>query len=85
MLFRSRAVDLIASEVYDLAISLGGTLSGEHGDGYVRTPFLERLYGKELYELFRTIKTTFDPQNILNPGKIIGPQNESILHDLAVS
>ncbi|MGH2567868.1 MAG: FAD-binding oxidoreductase, partial [Bacteroidota bacterium] len=42
-----RAVDLIAAEVSDLAISLGGTLSGEHGDGFVRTPFLERLYGAE--------------------------------------
>ncbi len=80
-----KMVDTIASEVYDLAIGLGGTLSGEHGDGFVRTPFLERLYGPEIYELFRTVKKTFDPQNILNPGKIIGPQNVSILHDLALS
>ena len=80
-----KAVDTIASEVYDLAISLGGTFSGEHGDGFVRTPFLERLYGSEVYDLFRTVKNTFDPHNMLNPGKIIGPQNVSILHDLAFS
>jgi len=78
-----KVVDTIASEVYDLAISLGGTLSGEHGDGFVRTPFLERLYGSDVYELFRLVKATFDPNNTLNPGKIIGPQNVSILHDLA--
>jgi FAD/FMN-containing dehydrogenase len=80
-----RAVDAVAFEVNDLAIRLGGTLSGEHGDGFVRTPFLERLYGPEIYDLFSSIKKAFDPHNILNPGKIIGPQNVSILHDLAMA
>ncbi|GJQ20044.1 MAG: hypothetical protein HBSIN02_03990 [Bacteroidia bacterium] len=80
-----RMVDTVASEVYDLAIGLGGTLSGEHGDGFVRTPFLERLYGKETYSLFRTVKQAFDPHFILNPGKIIGDQNATILHDLHLS
>jgi FAD/FMN-containing dehydrogenase len=78
-----RVIDLIAAEVNDLAISLGGTLSGEHGDGYVRTPFLERLYGEKVYALFKEVKRIFDPQNILNPGKIVGQQNTTILHDLA--
>lgn len=77
-----RVVDTVALEVFDLAISLGGTLSGEHGDGFVRTPFLERLYGPEVFGLFRTVKRTFDPNNILNPGKITGDQHASILHDL---
>lgn len=80
-----RVIDAVALEVYDLAISLGGTLSGEHGDGFVRTPFLQRLYGPEVYELFRTVKRTFDPNNILNPGKIIGDQHATILHDLNLS
>ncbi|MEX1139240.1 MAG: FAD-binding oxidoreductase [Bacteroidota bacterium] len=80
-----RVIDTVALEVYDLAISLGGTLSGEHGDGFVRTPFLQRLYGAEVYELFRTVKRTFDPNNILNPGKIIGDQHATILHDLHLS
>jgi FAD/FMN-containing dehydrogenase len=79
-----RAIDRIASEVAELAISLGGTLSGEHGDGYVRTPFLERLYGEEVYQLFRDVKRIFDPQNIFNPGKIIGHQRTTILHDLTI-
>lgn len=80
-----RKIDLVATEINDLAISLGGTLSGEHGDGYVRTPFLERLYGAEIYKFFQQVKQAFDPQNILNPGKIIGKQNTTILHDLALT
>lgn len=78
-------IDAVASEVTDLTISLGGTLSGEHGDGFVRTPFLERLYGVEIYGLFKKVKEAFDPDNIFNPGKIIGPQNTSILHDINFS
>lgn len=80
-----RVIDQIASEVNDLAISLGGTLSGEHGDGYVRTPFLERLYGHEVYALFKEVKRIFDPQHLFNPGKIVGQQNTTILHDLAMA
>ena len=80
-----RIIDTLASDIYELAISLGGTLSGEHGDGLVRTPFLERLYGPQVFNLFRTVKATFDPRNILNPGKIIGDQNTTILHDLDLS
>jgi len=75
-------LDVVAGEVFDLAISVGGTLSGEHGDGYVRTPFLERLYGRDVYNLFRSVKDVFDPKGILNPGKIVAPQGTSIAHDL---
>lgn len=75
-------IDPISSQIYDLTISLGGTLSGEHGDGLLRTPFLERLYGKEVYSLFKKVKDIFDPGGILNPGKIIGEQETTIVHDL---
>lgn len=77
-----RKIDPVADEIYDLAISLGGTLSGEHGDGLLRTPFLSKLYGGEIYSLFKEVKKTFDPTGILNPGKIIGDQDTSIVHDL---
>ncbi|MCC6291095.1 MAG: FAD-binding protein, partial [Bryobacterales bacterium] len=63
----------IAGQVANLVLEFGGALSGEHGDGYVRSPFLERMFGPVLYEAFRTIKRTFDPQGILNPGKIVDP------------
>jgi FAD/FMN-containing dehydrogenase/Fe-S oxidoreductase len=61
----------IANDVSDLVLEFGGALSGEHGDGLVRSPFMEKMFGSELYEAFRTIKRTFDPHNIFNPGKIV--------------
>lgn len=62
---------LIAREVAQLQADLGGTLSGEHGDGRLRTPFLPLVYG-DLCALFRQIKLALDPQELLNPG-IIAP------------
>jgi FAD/FMN-containing dehydrogenase/Fe-S oxidoreductase len=61
----------IAAGVAELVLEYGGALSGEHGDGLVRSPFLEKMFGPVLYEAFRTIKRTFDPQNLFNPGKIV--------------
>ncbi len=63
----------IAVEVADLARDLGGVMSGEHGDGRVRSPLIERFYGPELVRAFREVKTLFDPQNLLNPGNIVAP------------
>jgi FAD/FMN-containing dehydrogenase/Fe-S oxidoreductase len=61
----------IANEISDLVLEYGGALSGEHGDGLVRSPFAEKMFGPVLYEAFRTIKRTFDPHGIFNPGKIV--------------
>jgi FAD/FMN-containing dehydrogenase/Fe-S oxidoreductase len=61
----------IAQEVADLVLEFGGTISGEHGDGLVRSPFLRQMFGEELYGALRQVKQTFDPLGILNPGKII--------------
>ncbi len=61
----------IAADVADLVLKYGGALSGEHGDGLVRSPFQEKMFGPELYQAFRTIKQTFDPRNLFNPGKIV--------------
>lgn len=63
----------IAIEAADLARELGGVMSGEHGDGRVRGPLLERYFGPELMGAFREIKHLFDPQNLLNPGNIVEP------------
>ncbi|HYA15874.1 MAG TPA: FAD-linked oxidase C-terminal domain-containing protein [Bryobacteraceae bacterium] len=63
--------EAIASDVADLVLEFGGALSGEHGDGYVRSPFMEKMFGPVLYEAFRAIKRTFDPEGIFNPGKIV--------------
>ncbi len=63
----------IAVEVADLARSLGGVMSGEHGDGRVRSPLLERFYGPELMAAFAEVKTIFDSRGLLNPGNIVSP------------
>ena len=59
---------LLFDEVVSLTASLGGTLSGEHGDGRLRTPVLNRVWPAEALQLFREIKLAFDPTCILNPG-----------------
>ncbi|MEP6960821.1 MAG: FAD-linked oxidase C-terminal domain-containing protein [Acidobacteriota bacterium] len=61
----------IANAVAVLVLEYGGSLSGEHGDGLVRGPFMRQMFGDTLYEAFREIKRTFDPHNIFNPGKIV--------------
>jgi FAD/FMN-containing dehydrogenase/Fe-S oxidoreductase len=62
----------VAAAVHDIAIGLGGTVSSQHGTGITRTPWIEKQYGLIL-PVFRELKRIFDPKNILNPGKIIGP------------
>src|SRR5262249_2579213 len=66
-----RQFEAIAAEVAELVLKYGGALSGEHGDGLVRSPFQEKMFGPALYQAFREIKRTFDPHGILNPGKIV--------------
>src|SRR5438270_6958562 len=60
-----------SDELFDLALRLGGTISGEHGVGAVKSAWLERLLGPRAYELHGAITRGFDPQNLLNPGKKI--------------
>ena len=58
-----RTFEAIAEEVADLVLKYGGALSGEHGDGLVRSPFQEKMYGSALYQAFCELKGTFDPNN----------------------
>ena len=66
-----RQFEAIANDIAELVLEYGGALSGEHGDGLVRGPFMRRMFGAELYEAFRTVKRTFDPAGLFNPGKIV--------------
>jgi FAD/FMN-containing dehydrogenase len=59
-------------EYYTLVLSLGGTTTGEHNDGRLRAPYLERVYGENLYQVFVKLKKIFDPYGTLNPGVKIG-------------
>jgi len=63
----------IATEIGKLVLKLGGSISGEHGDGLARSEWLELIYGKEIVGLFSELKNTADPAGILNPGKKINP------------
>jgi len=75
----------IAVEAADLARECGGVMSGEHGDGRLRGPLLERYFGPRIMDAFRQVKRVFDPAGILNPGMIVdaGPI-ESIAQSLRV-
>ncbi|MEK7462561.1 MAG: FAD-binding oxidoreductase [Patescibacteria group bacterium] len=62
----------LMEDVFALVKSLGGSISADHSDGIIRTPFLESFYGKEIADVFKKIKDIYDPHNILNPGKKVG-------------
>lgn len=68
----------LAGDLYAQVIAAGGTISGEHGDGISRTPFIRSQYGP-LYSVFEEIKRLFDPLRLLNPEKIVTATVESPL------
>src|SRR5262245_47131728 len=61
----------ITDEVCSLVMEFGGSMSGEHGDGLARSHLNERLFGPELYQAFRKVKATCDPNNLVTPGKVV--------------
>jgi glycolate oxidase len=65
-----RRVDAAMQEIFDQALSLGGTITGEHGVGLAKKAFLRRQLDDGSYALLRQIKRTLDPEGLLNPGKI---------------
>lgn len=67
-----KIIDELSHKVYDLVLSYNGSISGEHNDGLVRTPYVEKMFGTEMYALFGDIKRIFDPLGIFNPGKKTG-------------
>jgi Fe-S oxidoreductase len=63
----------IAEYSFQLVQKYEGSISGEHGDGRVRSPFLQRYFGEQIYQAFRDVKNLFDPLGIMNPGVIVDP------------
>ncbi len=64
-----RIIPELSKKVYDLVLKFGGSTTGEHNDGLIRTPYVEQMYGKDVYKLFQVTKKLFDLKNIFNPGK----------------
>jgi len=62
----------VSDEVYDLVVEYGGTITAEHNDGIIRTPYVKKMFGEEMYSIFEQVKNIFDPHNIFNPGKKVG-------------
>jgi FAD/FMN-containing dehydrogenase len=65
-------IPTISEEVYQLVFKYHGSITAEHNDGLIRTPYLEEMYGSKIEELFIETKKIFDPLNIFNPGKKVG-------------
>lgn len=62
-------IPFLMEQVHALVFEYGGSMTAEHNDGIIRTPFLEDMFGKKVVELFSQTKHVFDPQDIFNPGK----------------
>ncbi len=67
-----------ANEIYDLVLKYDGTITAEHNDGIMRTPYVRQMFGDDVYKLFEQVKSIFDPNNIFNPGKKVGGSKEYI-------
>ena len=72
-------IPALTDAVYALVLRYGGSITAEHNDGIVRTPYLEQMYGAEVCALFAETKCIFDPQNIFNPNKKVGGTKEYAL------
>lgn len=68
----------LSDRVYDLVMKYKGSITAEHNDGIIRTPYLEKMYGKAITELFAQTKRIWDPRSIFNPGKKVGGTKEDI-------
>ncbi len=71
-------VTKLSQKVYSLVLSYHGSITAEHNDGIIRSPFLLQMYGKEIYDLFVQTKNIFDPLAIFNPKKKVGATMENI-------
>ena len=71
-----KKIPIVSEKIYDLILKYKGSITAEHNDGLVRSPYLEKMFGKEVYNLFKEVKRIFDPDNIFNPGKKVNASME---------
>ncbi|OGY57641.1 MAG: hypothetical protein A3C03_00340 [Candidatus Colwellbacteria bacterium RIFCSPHIGHO2_02_FULL_45_17] len=79
-----KIISELSYKVYDLVIEFGGSITGEHNDGLIRSPFLKQMYGDKIYGFFEETKRIFDPDNIFNPGKKVNSDFSYALAHLAI-
>lgn len=69
-----RLIEKMAEAFYDTAIKFHGDICGEHNDGIIRTPFLDKMFSKQMLSIFEQTEHIFDPDDIFNPGKKVNPR-----------
>ncbi len=74
----------VSEKIFDLVAKYHGSITGEHNDGLIRTPYLGKMYSPEILELFRKTKEIFDPQNIFNPNKKVGGSIEYMANHINI-
>ncbi|MBI4092044.1 MAG: FAD-binding oxidoreductase [Candidatus Levybacteria bacterium] len=80
-----KAIPEISDKVYKIIAKYKGSITGEHNDGLIRTPYLRQMYGENVIKLFEETKKIFDPDNIFNPGKKVGGSLEYAMNHLRMS
>ncbi len=77
-------IEEVSEKVYSLVAEYHGSITGEHNDGIVRTPYLNKMYNPQMLELFKQTKEIFDPKNIFNPGKKVNGSLEYLASHIAI-
>ncbi len=72
----------VAEKVFHLVAQYGGSMTAEHNDGIIRSPYLKKMYGEAMYALFEEVKNIFDPFGIFNPGKKVGATTQYMVEHL---
>lgn len=81
--FSASMIAEISQKVYGLVLKFKGSITAEHNDGLIRTPFLQQMYGEKICALFQEVKKIFDPHNIFNPGKKVNGTLQYALDHIA--
>ncbi|TSC65907.1 MAG: putative oxidoreductase, partial [Candidatus Doudnabacteria bacterium Gr01-1014_77] len=78
----ARIIPKLSDEVYNLVLAYHGSITAEHNDGLIRSPYLKQMYGEKVFKLFEETKKIFDPKNIFNPGKKVGSSLEYAMQQI---
>tara|TARA_Y100000310_G_scaffold336884_1_gene422562 strand:+ start:6061 stop:7701 length:1641 start_codon:yes stop_codon:yes gene_type:complete len=77
-----KKIPIVSKEVYSLVLKMKGSITGEHNDGLIRSPYLKQMYGTKMCKLFKEVKDIFDSDNLFNPGKKVNSDLEFALEHI---